>query len=234
MQNGVKFRSLCQKCNNELLGKQYDPHLNALSKEAASLLRAAQYLYVPWKSQVRIYPQRIARAVVGHLLAAEIRDNMADPAISAPFQNAMRAYFLDPSAPMPDNLDIRYWIYAGDYQIIMRSFGIGIPGKGVLVCDMLKYFPLAFLVIFNSNPKHLHGLHSLVSEREMNIDDQIDFALNLSARKRIDWPERPDDHEVILLNDSFAYIATERKKGKQEGCFASKPIRLFNGPTLLE
>ena len=27
-QNGLKFRTLCKKCNNELLGKKYDPILN--------------------------------------------------------------------------------------------------------------------------------------------------------------------------------------------------------------
>lgn len=215
MQSGIKFRSLCRRCNVELLGSQYDPHLNALSKKAASLLRAARYLAVSDKTVLRVRPQRIARAIIGHLLAVEIRDNMATAPMSAPFQDTLRKYFLDPSASLPCSVDVRYWVYSEDAQVIIRGFGIGsIRRKGILVCDLIKYFPLAFLVIFEPDPQLALRPHALMPDRALDLDDEVDLVLELAARPRTGWPEQPDDDEFVLFNDSMAYIAPATARGQ--------------------
>lgn len=215
MQSGIKFRSICAECNNSLLGSGYDPHLNALSQEAANLLRASKYLSLPGKHLVKARPQRIARAVVGHLLAAEIRDDMTDLPIRAPFQDALRSYLLDPNAHLPASIDIRYWVYSGDAHLIIHGCGIGsIKRKGCVVCDILKYFPLAFLVVFDPPEHTAMKAHSLVRDRGQNLDEEAELVLQLAPRPRTGWPEQPDDDEYVLFNDSAAYIAHVRRKAQ--------------------
>src|SRR5579871_4605419 len=69
--NGVKYRTLCKRCNYDLLGGQYDPALVALAvgiqselqKIAASGREAARSVWV------RTQPARVLRSLVGHVLA---------------------------------------------------------------------------------------------------------------------------------------------------------------------
>jgi hypothetical protein len=71
-QKGSHFRTICGKCNNDLLGAKYDPELIKLYKEVVGIAESAQNnrLILPRYHTHFIKPQKIARAVVGHLLAA--------------------------------------------------------------------------------------------------------------------------------------------------------------------
>lgn len=76
-QNGVKFRSLCSSCNNHRLGRKLDPALNAFSQSVARIICNRSHLSLPSRVKVRLQPQRVARSIIGHLLAAEIREDMS-------------------------------------------------------------------------------------------------------------------------------------------------------------
>ncbi len=211
MQSGIKFRAICSECNNKLLGSEYDPHLNRLSKEAAALLHATSSLCLPRQCTTRVRPQRVARAVVGHLLAAEIRDDMTKPLERAPFQDALRAYFLDSAAPLPSTLDIRYWVYSGNADLILHGFVVGsLHRKTSPVCDLLKYPPLAFMVIFEPDPDILIKANPLVANPTLALDEEADLTLQLDPRPRATWPEQPDNDEYVLFNSNVAYIARVR------------------------
>jgi len=209
MQSGIKFRSICATCNNHLLGLQYDPSLNEFSRKAASLIRATRHLEIPRLTTVRVRPQRIARSVVGHLLAAEIRECMTEPPPSAPFQDALRGYFLDSTSSLPENIDITYWLYDGDHHVIIRGFGVlPLYGPGLMTCDLLKYFPLAFLVTFQLASGVEPPGRDLVPIRSMGLDDEADLTIQLRPRPRVGWPEQPNDDEVVLFNNGVAYLAS--------------------------
>lgn len=216
-QSGLRFRTLCPKCNNERLGHRYDPELAKMSRETDGLLRAASRLYVPRQATVRVRPQRIARAVVGHLLAAEVREDMSRPPVDAPFPNILRAYFLDEAAPLPDTVDIRYWLYTGNADVIIRALGIARLGRsGLVVCDLLKYYPLAFMVIFETDRRVRIGLDALLPNRALRLDDYADLPLRLAPRPPITWPEQPDDEGIVLVNDAVAYTAFGRTAGRRD------------------
>ena len=61
--------------------------------------------------------------------------------------DALRDFFLDESAPWPDDLCLSCWPYLGGDQVIVRGFGImGVldPRYGVLVGELMKFRPVAF------------------------------------------------------------------------------------------
>src|SRR4029453_11843006 len=66
-QNGVKYRTLCRRCNNTLLGTQYDPALIEFVKTVGSYIRTSVRL--PQRISVKTRPQKIVRALPGHIAA---------------------------------------------------------------------------------------------------------------------------------------------------------------------
>ena len=67
-QNGVKFRTICSQCNNELLGKEYDPAMKQYSEFLRKYL--IEEIDVPEELTVKIKINRLCRAICGHLIAA--------------------------------------------------------------------------------------------------------------------------------------------------------------------
>lgn len=110
-QNGLKFRTLCSQCNNVKLGGDFDPSLNKMSRDVAQLLNSQRWLTLPSEFRVKLQPQKIARAIIGHLLAAEIRDNMSSELNSALMATQMRQYFLDYAADFPEKFNLYFWPY---------------------------------------------------------------------------------------------------------------------------
>lgn len=123
-QNGMSFRSICHRCNNTVLGKQYDPHLIDLVE--------------------RIRPQRVARSVLGHLTASGLnRYDDADPTCAQ-----IRACMLDPAAPLPSRFRLYTWLYPFPQSVIVRDAVLSeLPGS-TYTFWLLKFQPIAFMVIW--------------------------------------------------------------------------------------
>ena len=208
-QNGVKFRSLCSQCNNNRLGKNFDPALNQFSHKVTQIILTRSQLVLPPKVDIKLQPQRIARSVIGHLLAAEIREDMSFPPVSVPMRNLMRQYFLDTSADFPTDLNLYFWPYRSSRQVILRGVGV-LSGEHIVVGDFLKYLPVAFWLTYQAP----HGVRAIMQDREISIrgigiDDWSTVAVGTNKQDtfRADWPEAPDNNEVVVINDNLCFIA---------------------------
>lgn len=196
-QGGVNFRSLCSYCNNTLLGTNYDPALIEFTNSVALFLKSA--IVVPEVATVRIQPGAVARAVLGHLLAIGIERRERSPMLTAAVN-----FFRNDSLPLPDDIDVHYWVYPYRRQIAIRD--------GVLMSNFfksppvifwcLKYFPLGFVITWDDNK----------SSRRLNLPNLKDYMLNagmhfaevplyLRSPLRQDWPETPSDTEAVLYGD---------------------------------
>ena len=145
-QNGVKFRTLCPRCNNVRLGRDFDPALNQFSREVAQIIGSRRRIILPAKVAIQIQPQRVARSLIGHLLAVGVRDDMSLPPIPAPMPDLMRRYFLDVTMDFPTDLALYFWTYPAKRQVILRGVGI-ISSNQIVIGDFIKYFPVAILVV---------------------------------------------------------------------------------------
>lgn len=78
-QAGIQFPSICAECNEARLGKEYDPHLREFARAIRSALSASGDLGIalPSPYSITLKAQRVARSVVGHLLAS-LRMRMSD------------------------------------------------------------------------------------------------------------------------------------------------------------
>ena len=87
-------------------GTQYDPSLIELSNAITSLVLGARrkHIQLPQKIYRIITPQRIARAVIGHMLAAVAVKETKSGLIKSQISDALRKYFLDQTLPFAEEL----------------------------------------------------------------------------------------------------------------------------------
>ena len=143
-QGGSHYKTLCEECNNTRLGQYYVPYLVSLSNEITSLVLGAknQVISLPQELTTIIRPQRIARAVVGHCLAAIAVNETKTGLVSSPISDALREYFLTPDLPMPEELTIYYWPYPSKRQVVVKHMGkSSIHDKGVIYGHVIEFLP---------------------------------------------------------------------------------------------
>lgn len=174
-QNGIKYRSICAECNNNLLGSNYD-------KEYKKLVDLLYKLYIapgtiPQYLEIQnLKVNKIARAIVGHFLAA--RNEYFDGKL----ENELRKYFLNDKLKPPKELKLLYYVYIYNTIMIIRDvvpkkFGkveYSIP-EGLISC--INTFPLAFILVHNceNNP----GLCDLFEICTEDINENLNIKIDL-------------------------------------------------------
>jgi hypothetical protein len=217
-QNGVKFRTICDHCNNVKLGATHDPHLIDFCNELSIFLRAVvnSRLFVGHKRPFAVMPQRIAKAIVGHLLAGCIPEDYEQAPITAPVPDALRNYFLNENEPFPENIDIYYWLYPSKLQVIVNYFtSSDIRYKGFFMASVLKFFPLAFLLVFDKPKFAIIPHHCLLQNKNIGIDDVSSLIIDFDNIPPLNWPEAPGDHNIVMFNDSITLVARDKPKRKR-------------------
>lgn len=185
-QCGMKFRTICSDCNS-YLGSEFDPVINDFAISIGQYLQSN--LTPPDKVSHKTKPQRLMKAILGHLVAAkvDIEDTL--------FDRQAREYVLDISATLPEGINIFYWMYLHDCSITIRDFVMFTP-RGTFqepaIFQTLKYFPVAYLCC--DKPEYA-SLDCLSWYREAGIDDEIEIPIDLRRVEHSCWPETPSDED---------------------------------------
>lgn len=210
---GFEVPSICGACNNVRLGQQYDPELKSFTAEVALWVRASieEGLILPPVPTFRCRPVRILKAIMGHLLAAERRADRHAAPRDAPMIRTMREFFLDFDACLPSTFEVFAWPYSSHLVVICNGMGFVQPGGATLVCDVLKFFPLAFLIAFGRPATIRVNLPRLNIPSGLGPRDVVELEVDFRARIRVDWPEQPDQEDMILFNDAMTIIAEPRR-----------------------
>ena len=213
-ETGVRFRTLCLYCNNTRLGRWYDPELKRISEQATRVLSAASILALPARVVVTVKAQRVARAVIGHLLAA-VPPEMAGK-MPLDGTRALRDYFLDPDAPLPDGVSIYYWTYPSLRLVIARAVAkVTFDSRPPLLGDILKFYPLGYWVVWKGRPLRTGGLSLLLANRALDIDSEEDLPIGFHNQPALDFPEAPEGVEVTMMNDRLGVTAKPRLTTRQ-------------------
>lgn len=193
-QNGLKFRTIC-KCCNEKFGSRYDPVLNEFAKGVGSYLKTT--LSLPSIVHFRTRPVAIMRAVLGHLLSTKAH---FDYAVT---DQSIRSFVFDETIPIPPVVNIFYWIYPYENIAVLRNIGMpAVRGRfdRLATFDILKYFPIAYLV---TDASRYEGLDELTVFRNLSVNDYAEIPINLRGAREPDWPERIDPGNFIFGGQSL-------------------------------
>lgn len=187
--DGLCFRTLCSK-HNSLLGANFDPSLNDFAKTIGNFLKSK--IFLPPILHVKARPTAIARAVLGHLLAARLSSK------DSFFDELIRELVLDPFIPIPKNISIFYWIHPYAQQIILRD-GLIPKIRGNYSefqrFGVLKYFPIGFLV---TDAEEYEGLNELTYWRDEPYSTLVEIPIQLNQIHDPYWPEAPAPDNCIL------------------------------------
>jgi hypothetical protein len=212
----VTFPSLCVTCNSDRLGGAYDPTLSKLAADVRRWIVVTKDhdIWVPGGIEVTTKPLRIARAVAGHLLAAEERKDSSVAPPRGTMTEALRAFFLDDAVPWPESLHLYMWPSPAKRHVIVRGFSISRvlgpgPTYGPIVGDILKFFPLAFWVTATRATGTEYQLSALpLCDPRLSLDESVTLTMPLRFQPPPGWPEAPGDGEVVLLVDERSSVAT--------------------------
>lgn len=188
--DGLKFRTICAECNS-LLGSHYDPALNEFAITVGGFLKSS--LELPEVLHVEIRPTAVARAVLGHLIAARLSE------IDAFYDPDIRTLIFDSGIPFPDGLSVFYWVHPYAQQVVFRDALM--PAKRGNFSDfqrigILKYFPLGFLV---TNISEYEGLDALTRWRNEPASMVVRVPIRLKHIRDAFWPEAPTPGNFLLF-----------------------------------
>ena len=209
------FSTLCKPCNVDRLGSEYDPSLIAFARAVTTWVRTATKgaLSLPKSAEVDVNPQRVGRAVVGHLLAAEERSDPVAPLTAGTTTDAMRAYFLGTDTGSPP-FRLFVWPYAATDIVIVRGMGlVRVLGRthGVVVGDVLKFFPLAFWLV-GTAPENVEFPFA-----ELPLMESGTAALRIPLQRipPARWPELPGKEEIVLSSHGRTHVATPQSEDRR-------------------
>lgn len=206
-QNGVKFRTLCNECNNSHLGTNYDLEFIDFTNRAKAYMTSK--IQLPRVMKIKAKPQKIARALYGHLSAVGV-----DSYNENENNLRMKEWFLDENLAFPDCFKIYYWPYPYKKQILIRGAGLrNLKVKDSAYIWLMKFFPIAFLIVWD-NPKgyeypNLSNFHNF---KNMVGNEEVEMPIILRNIPHERWPECPENHSMLAYNHKFAVGALERNK----------------------
>ena len=219
-QGGVTFRTLCGDCNSGRLGAEYDPALINLSNEITQLSLSARgrSIALPQTIPCLIRPQRIARAIVGHVIAVLSVNEVSEGLKSNPIIDVMREYFLEPNAALPVGLAIYFWVYPHRRQVIIKNMAKMVQnkdGQNVFVTGhIIKFLPLGFWLTFNSPSVDSPLIHSLVEDNAMGLDDVTLVNLDIYSLLHPDFPEAPVGNQMMMYDSNYGAEANPKARIK--------------------
>ena len=213
-QGGHKFRTICGRCNNQLLGKEYDPELIRFYREVINFARSLQNqrIVIPPTSSHFIKPQRVIRSIVGHLLATHYVDLTRNDSDIPPLYRSLSEYFLNADLPVPENINIYYWLYPyKDITIVRGIAKSSIEWDGVIMGDIIKFSPFGFWLVFNL-PRGLEiKLPQLIERKNASINQTEQIEVNYRSIPYKNFPEMPEAAEYHLFNTNLSCVAKAKR-----------------------
>lgn len=191
--DGVKYRTLCARCNNALLGGRYDPALIEFVKRVDALLTSI--VVVPNTVAVPAKPALLVRAVWGHLAAVGV-----DRYLKGPRTEELRDFFLDETLPIPAGIAFHYWIYPYRRQVLIRDAALGdLRERTQTLFWAMKFYPMAFAIWQPARGAGKMGMRDLATYCGGHPDNVVDLIVDLHPVPHELTLEAPTETQVILL-----------------------------------
>ena len=204
---GVKYRTLCARCNNALLGGRYDPVLIEFSKQVRDLL--VSDLVLPTTMRVPTKPALLMRSIWGHLAAVGV-----DRYLKGPRTEEWRDFFLDERLPVPADVNFYYWIYPYRRQALVRDAGsLDIGNGGKAMYWLMKFYPLAFAVWMPQNDWRL-DYRDLVTYRTSSPDEVVNVMVDLAPVPHELTLEAPTTTQAIMFGRDSIVANSRAPRGQ--------------------
>ena len=207
-QNGVKYRTLCENCNNNILGANADIAFAELYNATKDFIENAKNLTET--KTIKINLVQVLKCLFGKFLA--MGETFQEDKIS----NAMREFILKDK--LDKNLHVYFRIYPYKTMIHARSYvskqvsGIKYNTDGLI--SILYFYPLAFVISSDNEDIKLNDLTKYIDFQNPEIDIQLSLlsVYNPITRTLLpyNWLLNADDGYIILSGENFNDIIARK------------------------
>lgn len=182
LQNGIKFRTLCKRCNSQL-GSSYDTSFNQLMKDV--FFFAQSQLYVPQTIHIQTSPTKIIKSLLGHLLASKT-DNC-----NSKLDTITREYLFDENAILPKEVHIYCWFYPYNCTVICNDkCQLNHLTIEYYSYSVIKTFPLAFAISLDDRLHELLIDSTEITKYNCNNENELkSIPIKFMSYKEWDYPE---------------------------------------------
>lgn len=203
MQNGFQCRTICDNCNNKLLGSDFDKEFKKFYDKAKELKRMHSSIIFDSINKIDVDAKKILRCILAHFLAANachseknVEETLQTPLDQNIVYERYRQFVLGKTQSI-ENSDVYYWYYPFSNIVINPYFGCMTdaftPMKKNLIGTLIKFFPIALFIL---NRDSSDG----IPRGNLFDCNSKAIALNFEHFLPKEYLERPLENEVFVLN----------------------------------
>lgn len=216
IQGGVKFKTLCARCNNELLGLRFDPELKYFVDTMLNgLTTVARNVLIPRIVRLEANLNLIAKSVIGHILASHSVDDTQVWREDIGASESLRHYFLNSNREFPEQWRLYCWPYLARKQIILRhaawmDTSLSNAGDKIVYGHLIKFMPFGFWLVHNQ-PKDF--FIDAIDVTPIGVPDSKREVVSFDLRHvpHHSYPENPPNPQVLLFsNEQSSVVVPDR------------------------
>jgi hypothetical protein len=205
-QNGLNCRTICEDCNNKLLGANYDKVLVKLYKEIVTINSSnIKFKLIKFNTDIK----SLVRCLLGHMLAICIyeEDKTVQELLNCKLNekniifNTFRKFVLGEIDTLED-FCCYYWYYPYNDIIInpyfLKADVITGPRIKDLFGTLIKFFPIALYIVHTKNSTGELDLPHIEFSTNNLIFDYRNILNN-------NFPETPSKNELIMLSSNASF-----------------------------
>jgi len=203
-QNGVKYKTLCGRCNNKILGTECDPEFIRFVNGIGNILKSS--IALPPTIIFEAKPQKIMKALVGHLSAQGV-NRFNKGSITKP----IRKYFLGSNECLPTQMKIYCWPYPYNRNIMVRDCALtDLNIHEPVIVWFIKFFPIAFMITFDEPRDYRFPGLELSRWRDVGFDETVKLPFGITKIPSQHWPEAPSENSIIMYGNE-AIMSFEKR-----------------------
>jgi hypothetical protein len=212
IQGGLKFKTLCATCNNELLGLSFDPELKHFVDNMRRGMQAvASNVVLPRIVRLEANLHLVAKSVIGHVLAAHSVDDTQTWRQDIGASESLRQYFLHSARSFPQDWRLYCWPYLSRKQVILRhaawmDVSLSKPGEKTVYGHVLKFLPFGFWLVHNKPMEFVIDALDITPRGIPDTTREV-VSFNLRHAPHHLYPENPSGHQIMLFANEQSSVA---------------------------
>lgn len=217
IQGGLKFKTICGRCNNDLLGAQFDPELKLfVDSMRTGMQNVGLNVVLPRLVHAEVNLHLVTKAVIGHILAAHSVAQTVTKHDDLGASEVLRQYFLRRDMPFPEDWRLYCWPYFSRRQIILRhgswmDVSLQNPAQKSVYGHVLKFLPLGFWLVYKQ-PVEFHISAQEFTPYGLPVNERERVTFDLRHAPHRGYPEIPTGHHVLLFANEQSSVTTPHKK----------------------
>ena len=213
-QSGIKYRTICEHCNNVVLGEK-DKWLKEFETAVGETIIQMR-AHMPVILEIDVPINKICKSICGHLLAA--KDSIDECIVDA----KMREYVLSDAKSTEDcGIKIFFWLYLYNTICVMRDVVPHGINNNEMPSGMISFFssyPFSFIV--GLDDLCVPGLSDLGKYTTKNLDDIVRVSIEsesvyypgTNVFRHFMWPCNIGDdvHDASMVLGSETAVSDSR------------------------